>query len=239
MKFYPELPDLTSAAYRSIQVVCEYTGITIEMRIPKLPGFALSYRNPLADHRNVLPFATKARSYLMDLEPQILAGICLSIYRHYGLFILADLPSAAAANQILRTSNTKETLINAIQFSSRISAINCIRLPKYNINTTEPYQSGAILNGYLDALGPYLVGVTELEKEALEATAQRITVHKLSKVAQNQAKLARFEIGIGDPLHSVNQNEIEFELAFKEFKRKPLNCFPNFQKNCQSRCKRY
>lgn len=222
----PELPSTESAAYEKLFVVCEYTGLTITLCAPSLPGLVLQYKNPLADYKNALLIAKKGRAYLSRFDQQTLSALVLSIYRHFGLFQLGSLPSAAAANQLIRHTNPKETLVFLIWFAGKyISATNAFRLPQFNLEALQDFRTNTedaklgSLNSYLDQIKPYLIDLSELEQETLDAAAQKITIHRLSRRAQAQIKLAKFEISLDSPQHSINQAEIEFELQFKELKK--------------------
>lgn len=223
---YPELPSTESAAYEKLSVVCEYTGLTISLSVPSFPGLVLQYKNPLAESKNALLIARKGRAYLSRLDQQTLAALTLSIYRHFGLFELGGLPSAAAANQLIRTTNPKETLVFIVWFAGKyLTQTNAVRLPKFNLEALKDFRQNTedsklgSLNQYLNELKPYLVDLSELEDELLDAASKRITVHKLSRRATAQVKLAKFEISLDSPHHSINQAEIEFELQFKQLKK--------------------
>lgn len=226
--------SLPSVSGSRIPLVCDATGIRIDLIAPSVPGFVLTYKNPLADIRNAMPIAKKGAAYLNQFEPQILAGLFLTIYGHFYLLQFGALPSRAAANQLLRTCNNKETLIYALTFAAKhFTSSLCARLPRFSVESlltwrpiADESKLGAI-RPYLDSCKPYLLEISELEEEVLEAADKRITIHRLSVRARSQVALAKFEISKDDPAHSVHQAEIDFELQFKELRKEACSLVKN------------
>lgn len=116
----------------NIIAVCETTGICMELAIPAIKGYALTYTNPLALYKNANGLADRGHTYLQSTDTQILAGIFLTIYKHYGL-IADSKQSAAEENAILRTAG-KDYLVNAILLSKHIHSNNCHALPRYSLD---------------------------------------------------------------------------------------------------------
>lgn len=96
-----------------IIAVCAETGVNMEVNIPRIPGFYLSYVSPLSDVENCRKLAQRGYGYLIQLDTQILAGILLILADDYNLFQFSPSANGFTKNAILRSCGKIE-LINAI-----------------------------------------------------------------------------------------------------------------------------
>ena len=126
-----------------LTVACNETGIVSILEVPAIPGFALSYTNPLAELENARGIAQRGILYLRNLDTQILAGILITLANDYSLFHYAPSDSGAQKNAILRTVGT-ESLIHAIlTIEDMIHSGNSTYLPRLSLlMDTEVGQNG-------------------------------------------------------------------------------------------------
>lgn len=113
-----------------IIAVCAETGVNMEVNIPRIPGFYLSYVSPLSDVENCRKLAQRGYGYLIQLDTQILAGILLILADDYNLFQFSPSANGFTKNAILRSCGKIE-LINAILLiEEKIHSQNYAFLPR-------------------------------------------------------------------------------------------------------------
>ncbi len=119
------------------EVVCTKTGMTVLMVLPKIPGFALVYENPLSIYANVKGMLAKGKDYLTTLDVQVLAGIWLTAYKHYDLLVVSRerTPEAVALNAMLRTAG-KTILVDGLELIDHITSKNKDNLPHFSLEYT-------------------------------------------------------------------------------------------------------
>lgn len=118
----------------TFQAVCSYTGIVVEMTIPKIDGLVLEYVNPLSYWDNVRGIIEQGEGYLQKLDLQILAGLWITAYRHYELIDrCTDRNNSSILNAMVRTA-TKQVLIDSLLMAGHLTPRLAKRCARFDIS---------------------------------------------------------------------------------------------------------
>lgn len=122
--------------YTDVSVTCEETGITHKVNLPVPGNFNYPVMSPLASYQTVQDvlrsYSEKGWQIEKVLEPQMLAGMLITILRHKQLLIHCKDP--AKANAYLRAAR-QETLAWAIRwFNARNSVLG---MPKLSLEIAD------------------------------------------------------------------------------------------------------
>jgi len=133
-------------SHKQLSVACAQTGIISLLDIPAIPGFSLVYDSPFADVSNCRGIVQRGKDYLYCLEPQILAGIFITLASEYELFRAQEQNNGAANNAILRAAG-KEVLIEALLLIENwIHSRNSVYIPKLSLILTKEESQHSIQN---------------------------------------------------------------------------------------------
>lgn len=133
-------------SHKQLSVACAQTGIISLLDIPAIPGFSLVYDSPFADVSNCRGIVQRGKDYLFCLEPQILAGIFITLASEYELFRAQEQNNGAANNAILRAAG-KEVLIEALLLIENwIHSRNSVYIPKLSLILTKEESQHSIQN---------------------------------------------------------------------------------------------
>lgn len=114
---------------------CTFTGLVYIVGIPGLQNLektALYFeiKSPLAERANVQKLLGQGRKVLSTFPKEVLAGLCLSLYRHHGLFELHK-TSASQANLLL-SSCPPALLIDLLLAGKDLSPAALRALPAFS-----------------------------------------------------------------------------------------------------------
>lgn len=93
--------------------ICQTTGIVIRIGIPPL-GFALEYKNPLAEQSNILKIACLGDRELRAFPLDVLAGGILALLESINLLQRGTM-AAEERNRVIRESYETVTIINMLK----------------------------------------------------------------------------------------------------------------------------
>lgn len=97
-----------------LDIVCRYTGIRGTVDMPSVPRKALEYTHPLANIDSVNQVFDEGRGYVKRLDNTILAGMCITVMRHYKAFIPSAHGTHPAAINKLLSSCKRSTLLKLV-----------------------------------------------------------------------------------------------------------------------------
>jgi len=122
----------TAQPNQQVLVVCPYTGIASALTLCEIPGKVLEAKHPLAEFAVAKEIVKEGVAYLRKLEPSILSGLMLSIYKHYGLIHFGR-ESAIEQNTLLQSAGT-ECLIRALSLSRAFTVKNLEYIPEFSLD---------------------------------------------------------------------------------------------------------
>lgn len=120
------------------QLVCSTTGITIGIEVPLLENVSLNYTSPFAEYANCIKIASLSQSELHALPLGLLAGIFLSITKHFNLVHSHD--DILVTNSLLQTAGL-EQLVKGIQLVRNLTDSTASYLNEINLDY-EVYKDG-------------------------------------------------------------------------------------------------
>ena len=212
MKINPKL--CITKQQKVVACSCKVTGINSALVVPAIAGYVFEYQHPLAYFSNCQGMIKQGARYLRELDQQILAGLFISSYQHYGLLDLLEL-SAQEANAILCTAS-QASLIEALELVPLFTQQNVVASPIFAL-----YWKG--LQPQADVNGELTNFVRRLAKDfktpsatAEERKQMQITV--LNKTAIERRMNGGF-IALSSSRVTLSDIEKDFEEDFKEWKK--------------------
>lgn len=144
--------DTTLKIHQS-QITCPITGITFTISEPAIPGYIFNHLHPLASFEEASKVIHQNLKALKSLDQQILAGLVISIYKHWSLLDTKKL-SGLEANLILRGAG-HEILLECLNLSKSFTPIILRFAPSYSLDWQTHQDSQSIaesLQAYLTIL---------------------------------------------------------------------------------------
>lgn len=174
--------DTTLKIHQS-QVTCPITGITFTISEPSIPGYTFNHLHPLASFEEASKAITLSTS-LKNLDQQVLAGLVISIYRHWSLLDTKKL-SGLEANLILRSAGPV-LLLECLNLSKSFSSIILRFAPSYSLDWQTHQDSQSIA----ESLQTYLTILRNIVYPPIHTKAEINTIpKKLETILSNKYHL--------------------------------------------------
>jgi hypothetical protein len=177
--------------------------------IPAINGRCLSYRHPLSAFQPAKEIAEEGIAYLSKLNLEILAGIWLTIYRHYELVAPCKM-SAIEQNKLLQSAGY-EQLIQAIRVGLQITHDNKDLLPAFSLDWATHKDAASLTS----SLYSFTRTVRDIVAPPAYVPSNQDTI-QVSSIKLTKGELKRTKAG----KLTLSDVEREFEAEFQAGKRK-------------------
>lgn len=123
-----------AASYKvnQVLVICPKTGIQSSLVVEACPGKVLEHKHPLSDYAVAKEIVAEGIAYLRKLEPSLLAGLILTIYRRFDL-IARGRETAIEENRLLQSAGI-EVLIQALSLSRQFTETRLEYAPQFSLD---------------------------------------------------------------------------------------------------------
>lgn len=176
--------DTTLKIHQS-QVTCPITGITFTISEPAIPGYTFNHLHPIASFEEASKVIIHSTS-LKNLDQQVLAGLVISIYKHWSLLDTKRL-SGLEANLILRSAGPI-LLLECLNLSKSFSSIILRFAPSYSLDWQTHQDSQSIA----ESLQTYLTILRNIVYPTIHTKAEINTIPKKLDAILNK-KVTDFE----------------------------------------------
>lgn len=175
--------DTTLKIHQS-QVTCPITGITFTISEPAIPGYIFNHLHPLASFEEASKVIHQSAPVsLKSLDQQILAGLVISIYKHWALLDTKKL-SGLEANLILRGAGP-ELLLECLNLSKSFTPIILRFAPSYSLDWQTHQDSQSIA----ESLQAYLTILRNIVHPPIHSKAEINTLpRKLEAIISKKAE---------------------------------------------------
>lgn len=174
--------DTTLKIHQS-QVTCPITGITFIISEPAIPGHTFNHLHPLASFDEASKVIDQKSILLKSLDQQVIAGLVISIYKHWSLLDTKKL-SGLEANLILRGAGP-ELLLECLNLSKSFSTIILRFAPSYSLDWQTHQDSQSIA----ESLQAYLTILRNIVHPPIHSKAEINTLpRKLEAIISKKAE---------------------------------------------------
>ena len=196
-----------------VSLVDESNGIVCAVAMPQLEGVrsTLTWQHPLSLWHNAKGLIAQPHSWLAKQEKNILAGLLITTYKHYGLLEEHQL-SGVELNAILSTAE-KDSIIKLLMLATRFNPRNVLGVGNLVIDWHDVSQQASMdkaLQAYYNRIRPYFIRLdTDTD------TAARIKA--LDMRAREGRQLAGGQCLSGK--QTLSNMEKEFDSKLQSYKR--------------------